>query len=379
MSSTLLQKAQQALNEKITKVLPENIKNGITMFGVTGSYTGGGGSEIIEFGSRNVVAVDFSALAIALEQQVSAADKARPIVRNSSGFDACLQVSAIYNKLDNTIGNLYTFGIGVDNGYGLYIVCGDSACEQIYEGDSSTARYFAQGMTLQDLITVFGLIGTKTAVLPLDVVGDCILYGISVGKLFFDDNGFASTVYNIPSNVFTFSISRLNEHIDENDYLTINWDTVADIIRDNCTAEELTQYVNPVGSGYNPCLILSDGCEFVMGTTVYENSKLFASITSSDWLGLCVGSNEWTEELSPTPIFQPDTEHEIPEECTVSDLCNMLSSAGEMVHKCFEDQADMEFYFSQPIVELRLVGQTLDKTILVDTTQYDLISVNHCY
>lgn len=37
---TILQKAQAILAEKTAKVLPENIKAGVTMFGVTGTYTG---------------------------------------------------------------------------------------------------------------------------------------------------------------------------------------------------------------------------------------------------------------------------------------------------------------------------------------------------
>lgn len=37
---TILQKAQAILAEKTAKVLPANIKNGVTIFDVTGTYTG---------------------------------------------------------------------------------------------------------------------------------------------------------------------------------------------------------------------------------------------------------------------------------------------------------------------------------------------------
>lgn len=37
---TILQKAQAILAEKEEKILPENIKAGVTIFGVTGTYTG---------------------------------------------------------------------------------------------------------------------------------------------------------------------------------------------------------------------------------------------------------------------------------------------------------------------------------------------------
>lgn len=37
---TILQKAQAILAEKTNKVLPANIKNGVTIFDVTGTYTG---------------------------------------------------------------------------------------------------------------------------------------------------------------------------------------------------------------------------------------------------------------------------------------------------------------------------------------------------
>lgn len=40
MSTTLEQKLNLILNEKATKILPENIKAGITILGVTGTYTG---------------------------------------------------------------------------------------------------------------------------------------------------------------------------------------------------------------------------------------------------------------------------------------------------------------------------------------------------
>lgn len=31
---------QQILQEKQTKIIPENIKSGVTIFGITGTYTG---------------------------------------------------------------------------------------------------------------------------------------------------------------------------------------------------------------------------------------------------------------------------------------------------------------------------------------------------
>ena len=37
---TILQKAQAILAEKTTKVIPTNIKSGVTIFDVTGTYTG---------------------------------------------------------------------------------------------------------------------------------------------------------------------------------------------------------------------------------------------------------------------------------------------------------------------------------------------------
>lgn len=36
----LEQNLQTILNEKTTKIIPENIKSGVTIFGVTGTYTG---------------------------------------------------------------------------------------------------------------------------------------------------------------------------------------------------------------------------------------------------------------------------------------------------------------------------------------------------
>ena len=42
--STLKEKAQQVLDEKENKIIPENIKNGVEIFDVTGSYKGGSGN-----------------------------------------------------------------------------------------------------------------------------------------------------------------------------------------------------------------------------------------------------------------------------------------------------------------------------------------------
>ena len=40
--STLKEKAQQVLDEKENKIIPENIKNGVEIFDVVGTYTGSG-------------------------------------------------------------------------------------------------------------------------------------------------------------------------------------------------------------------------------------------------------------------------------------------------------------------------------------------------
>lgn len=40
MSTTLEQNLNLILNEKETKIIPENIKAGVTILGVTGTYTG---------------------------------------------------------------------------------------------------------------------------------------------------------------------------------------------------------------------------------------------------------------------------------------------------------------------------------------------------
>ena len=40
MSTTLEQKLNLILNEKQTKIIPENIKAGVTILGVTGTYIG---------------------------------------------------------------------------------------------------------------------------------------------------------------------------------------------------------------------------------------------------------------------------------------------------------------------------------------------------
>ena len=61
MSSTLLQKAQQALNEKTTKIIPENIRAGVTIFGVTGTYEGSEPeSEIFSATAGQIINIDWT-------------------------------------------------------------------------------------------------------------------------------------------------------------------------------------------------------------------------------------------------------------------------------------------------------------------------------
>lgn len=50
--STLKEKADEILAEKEEKIIPQNIKEGVTIFDVTGTYSGGGSSDILVFNTK---------------------------------------------------------------------------------------------------------------------------------------------------------------------------------------------------------------------------------------------------------------------------------------------------------------------------------------
>ena len=58
--STLKEKADEILAEKEEKIIPENIKSGVTIFDVTGTYSGGG-SDVLAYNSEQEMREDTSA------------------------------------------------------------------------------------------------------------------------------------------------------------------------------------------------------------------------------------------------------------------------------------------------------------------------------
>ena len=74
--STILQKVNEIKTEKDTKIIPENIKAGVTIFGVTGTYTG---QQLVDLSEGNQVVFHTDDLATLLSTALDATQKAGEI------------------------------------------------------------------------------------------------------------------------------------------------------------------------------------------------------------------------------------------------------------------------------------------------------------
>lgn len=382
MSSTLLQKAQQALNEKITKVLPENIKSGVTMFGITGSYTGEGGSAATTFDPNSKLIIDFPALATFMNANLIAEEKAKPIIRDGSGFTVGVQLSMLFDMTSGSDSDCSAFGIGVGSDPELFLVFDPYNSKQFYTANTATEDYFATGMTVQDLITVFSKMEVMTIAIPYEYVVGKILYGISAIKIYFDETkGDAVSILNLPEGICTIQSEGYNEHIHAGDDLVVDWGEVANIIRGYCTAEELAKPINAFASGYHPAILLNEGGEFTDGSQDYSDINLYVAMPTDEWLGVNIGNDDESDiHLTSRAITTPATDEEFPNPCTVADLCNILDNVGVVHHRCFmgADETENVYSFYQPITSLKVLGPTLEKVIDFTDSQYtNPVSVFH--
>ena len=105
MSSTLLQKAQQALNEKTTKIIPENIRAGVIIFGVTGTYEGSEPeSEIFSATAGQIINIDWTEISNTILNNTTSADLEKTIAIASCGSPCTIQFGTYTNDDDLIFG-----------------------------------------------------------------------------------------------------------------------------------------------------------------------------------------------------------------------------------------------------------------------------------
>lgn len=150
MSSTLLQKAQQALNEKTTKIIPENIRAGVTIFGVTGTYEGGEPkSEIFSVTAGQIISIDWMEISNTILNNTTDTDLQKAIAIASCGSPCTIQFGTYTNDED------VVFGVSFeDNGDGADIWSPGQGKNTSFDtghfdylADSTSLSEFANGIT----------------------------------------------------------------------------------------------------------------------------------------------------------------------------------------------------------------------------------------
>jgi len=126
--STLKDKAQDILDEKIAKIKPENIKEGVTVFDVTGTA-----KTMLSFNVDDYMTIDFKALSSAMDSGLPSNIKSDWLDLQSSGVlgEVMLIVNAIYN--DNNTSDFINIYLKVDE-HGYVYINSDEA--QVFSRDS---------------------------------------------------------------------------------------------------------------------------------------------------------------------------------------------------------------------------------------------------
>lgn len=104
--STLKEKAEEILAEKEAKILPENIKHGVTIFGITGTYTGDEPQPVWEEVQRGIVCnVDpdnqDNELYCDIYTNTGGGNVLSKVMFTASSFDSDERFVNIYTDVDN--------------------------------------------------------------------------------------------------------------------------------------------------------------------------------------------------------------------------------------------------------------------------------------
>lgn len=114
--STLKDKAQDILDEKIAKIKPENIKEGVTVFDVTGTA-----KTMLSFNVDDYMTIDFKALSSAMDSGLPSNIKSDWLDLQTSGVlgEVILVVNAIYD--DNNTSDFLNIYLRVDEHGYVYV------------------------------------------------------------------------------------------------------------------------------------------------------------------------------------------------------------------------------------------------------------------
>ena len=173
--STLKNKAQDILDEKIAKIKPENIKEGVTVFDVTGTA-----KTMLSFTTDNYMTIDFKALSSAMDSGLPSNIKSDLLDLQTSGVlgEVILVVNAIYD--DNNTSDFLNIYLKVDE-HGYVYVNSDGA--QVFSRDSITHIDLFDGCEykVSDLIRDLNTLDTVhvKCLHSFDVPSTTFMYAIS--------------------------------------------------------------------------------------------------------------------------------------------------------------------------------------------------------
>ena len=173
--STLKDKAQDILDEKIAKIKPENIKEGVTVFDVTGTA-----KTMLSFTTDNYMTIDFKALSSAMDSGLPSNIKSDWLDLQSSGVlgEVILVVNAIYD--DNNTSDFLNIYLKVDE-HGYVYVNTDGL--QIFPRDSVAHIDLFDGCEykVSDLIRDLNTLDTAHAQCThsFNVISTAFMYAIS--------------------------------------------------------------------------------------------------------------------------------------------------------------------------------------------------------
>ena len=173
--STLKDKAQDILDEKIAKIKPENIKEGVTVFDVTGTA-----KTMLSFNVDDYMTIDFKALSSAMDSGLPSNIKNDWLDVATSGVlgEVILVVNAIYD--DNNTSDFLNIYLRVDE-HGYVYVNTDGL--QIFPRDPITHIDLFDGCEykVSDLIRDLNTLDTAHAQCThsFNVISTAFMYAIS--------------------------------------------------------------------------------------------------------------------------------------------------------------------------------------------------------
>ena len=371
MSSTLLQKAQQALNEKTTKIIPENIKKNVTVFGVTGTYegSGGGGAGLgirKIYNGRKAVFYGHN-LATLLNRKVTTEQKTWQLCKDGETRFPAMSISCGFiNEGSMLYEPNFGFPVNIDfkyleDGLVLSYGVGDNTIEiaEIDDADSETKDYYKNIMTIGDFIDLVDAIGS----VDLTCVGPSFhCYDVISIRLNTEEDHESSHVLYLDNIQNTFLDLTPQEYEISSGYdIWFDSPTLASYLDENLTEAEKNSYVSsPSSNDYDPAIVLAN-IEYEASSDLWLESELSICLIEGSTLALVAqnsGSTNWIQVFLSDVIASETTSHDWSNPLTFRELISILKSATGRSYT-----ATKGLKIKLPLAEIQVKGITLDKTI----------------